>query len=124
MNDQAIEYLDFNRKIVIELDTNNLVNEAIRRYELLKKIVLEKHSKKLLTPEAHFNTNEIEYLQVTLSWFNGYHGLDFEVLDGKSSSFVYYVDSREVPYRQVDKWFDLDKDCLDWLIDKLLLFTE
>ena len=124
MTDQAIQYLESNRKIVIELDTNNLVNETIKRYEFLKRTILEKCGKNLSVPEVDFNTNAIEYLQVTLSWFNGYHGLDLEVLDGRSSCFIYYVDSTEIPYKQTDKWVTLNKDSLDWLVDKLLLFTE
>lgn len=124
MIDEAVQYLESNRKIVIELDTNNLVNEAIKRYEFLKKTILDKCGKNLSVPEVHFNLISIEYLQVTLSWFNRYHGLDLEVFDGRSSCFIYYVDSTEVPYKQTDKWIDLDKDSLDWLVDKLLLFTK
>lgn len=124
MNDEAIQYLDSNRKIVIELDLNNLVNETIKRYDFLKKTILEKCGKNLPVPDVTFNTEEREHLQVTLSWFNESYHLDFEVLDRRSSSFIYYCDMTEIPHKTTDKWTDLDKDSLDWLVDKLLLFTE
>lgn len=124
MTDEAIQYLESNRKIVIELDTSNLVSETIKRYNFLKKTLLEKCGKTLPVPDVTFNTEEREFLQVTLSWFNESYHLDFEILDRRSSSFIYYCDMTEIPHKTIDKWVDLDKDCLDWLIDKLLLFTE
>ncbi len=124
MTDEAVQYLESSRKIVIELDLNNLVNETIRRYDFLKRTILDKYGKNLPVPDVNFNTEERECLQTTLSWDNQTHHLDFEILDRRSSSFIYYCDMTEIPHKTTDKWLDLDKDSLDWLVDKLLLFTK
>ena len=117
MKNEAIQYLEFHRAFTIEIDANNLVDTAIKALNFIRESI-----KDLSVPEVLFNTNEIEYLQVDISWDRNEHHLDIEILDGRSNAFVYYINS--VTREQLNKWYRLDEPLPNWLINKLSLFTE
>lgn len=117
-----LENLDSYREFTIKVDANLLVDKTIKHWKFIKDLIKQDYSKELVTPEVSFSSNEIEYLQMDLSWDKKEHYLCIEIFEGRTNTYAYYVN--ENTKEELSYSYNLDKPLPNELLNKLLLFTE
>lgn len=125
MTDKAIQYLESHRKIIIEIDTSELVDVAIKVWDFLKATVQEVYNETLITPEVIFDGDESESLDfnwVILKFQKENKQLELVIFKDKSGVSFYYKD--QLLKKSETHWYSLDKPLTNWFADTLLLFTE
>lgn len=119
---EILEYLESHRKFTIEVDANDLVDTTIKHWHFIRDSFKQLHGKNVTNPEVSFNGNEIEYLEMVLNWDKGEHHLDIEIFDGRSNTYVYYVN--QSTGEKESYWYILEEPLPEKLLIQLQLFTE
>lgn len=125
MTDEVIKNLESNRLTTIEvkIDASEEVDKAIRCWKFIKESIKSKFEKTLLSPNVSLNTEDLECAHIILHWSTIQDSLTIEIIEGRRE-MVWVFHKNESSKKTLGKWYQIEDELPDWLIEELLLFTE
>jgi len=75
----------------------------------------------LVYPKVTLDTEDINCIELNLSWETEENILLIRIVEGRHESiYIYYEDFKE----KLQKWYRIEDELPDWITNNLLLFTE